>query len=166
MKTSVVITLIMVIFLLTACGNDATEEETAVTDIQIASQVQEVPDDVEKNTIHETLVDQQGAVTVAVTPLNLETTNVETVSFEVAMDTHSVDLSMDLATLATLTTENGNEVLATEWDAEMGGHHVSGILSFPVVVDGTDLLQGASELELIIRDVDAPERVFSWQLNK
>lgn len=165
MKTSVIITLLLIILLLTACGNDATEE-TAVTDIQIASQVQEVPGDVEKNTNHETLVDQQGAVTVAVTPLNLETTNVETVTFEVAMDTHSVDLSMDLATLATLTTENGNEVLATEWDAEMGGHHVSGILSFPAVIDGTDLLQGASEIELIIRDVDAAERVFSWQLNK
>lgn len=161
MRTSVVITLTLMIFLLAACRDGAT-----VTDTQIASRNQEVANDAEKNTNHETVVDEQGAVSVAVTPLNLETTDTETVTFEVAMDTHSVDLSMDLATLATLTTENGDEVIATDWDAEMGGHHVSGILSFPVIVDGTNLLQGASELELTIRDVDAPERIFSWQLNK
>ncbi len=37
--------------------------------------------------------------------------------FEVAMNTHSVDLGMDLATLATLSADNGRSVSATLWHA-------------------------------------------------
>jgi hypothetical protein len=44
-----------------------------------------------------TRLDEQGMVTVEVTPLNLGMPG-ETLVFEVSMNTHSVDLSMDLAT--------------------------------------------------------------------
>jgi hypothetical protein len=37
-------------------------------------------------------------------------------------------------------------------------------LSFPAVSEGASLLEGASHLTLKIRDVDAPERSFSWSL--
>jgi hypothetical protein len=80
------------------------------------------------------------------------------------MDTHSIDLSMDLAALATLTTDNGQSVQATVWDAPLGGHHVSGTLSFPASVEGKAILDGASRPTLIIKDVDASERVFTWDL--
>lgn len=110
------------------------------------------------------LIDEQGAVSVAVTLINLAEADPETLIFEVAMNTHSVDLSMDLAALATLTTDNGHEVSATLWDAQPGGHHVSGRLSFPTIAGETSLLPGARQLTLTIRDVDAPERVFTWQL--
>jgi hypothetical protein len=107
--------------------------------------------------------DAQGAVTIAVTPDNLGNPGDELV-FEISMNTHSVDLSMDLATLATLTTDNGNTVQASLWDAPRGGHHVSGKLSFPVSMDGNSLFDGATKLSLVIRDVDAPERIFTWDL--
>ncbi len=45
-----------------------------------------------------------------------------------------------------------------------GGHHVSGVLSFPTVADGVTLLEGASHLTLTIHNVDAPERSFTWSL--
>lgn len=111
----------------------------------------------------ESRLDEQGAVTVAVTPLNLGNPE-DTLDFEIAMNTHSVDLSMDLAQLATLTTDTGKSVEATAWDAPSGGHHVSGTLSFPAAVDGAPLLEGVSTLTLTIRDVDVPERVFVWDL--
>lgn len=112
----------------------------------------------------ETLVDEQGAVSVAVTPLNVDQGGA-TLDFEVAMNTHSVDLSMDLAGLATLATDAGQTVAAIAWDAPQGGHHVSGVLSFPAGAEGKDLLAGATQLTLSLRDVDAAERTFTWNLN-
>src|SRR5574341_638254 len=96
-------------------------------------------------------VDEQGAVVVAVTPLNL-TSPADTLDFEIALNTHSVDLSMDLTALAILSTDAGVSVPPTGWDGPMGGHHVSGVLSFPAVISGTPLLQNATRLTLTIRD--------------
>jgi hypothetical protein len=80
------------------------------------------------------------------------------------METHSVDLSMNRATLSTLTTDTGITVQATLWDAPRGGHHVSGRLIFPATLDGKSILNGATKLTLTIHDVDIPSRVFEWQL--
>jgi hypothetical protein len=110
-------------------------------------------------------VDEQGMVVVEVTPLNLDNAaDTVTLDFEVAMNTHSVDLSMDLAHLATLTTDTGVSVQATKWDATPGGHHVSGKLIFPARKDGKGVLEGATKLTLTIDNVDASSRVFEWQL--
>ena len=109
------------------------------------------------------LSDSQGAVEVVVTPLDLGS-QPEKLSFDVALNTHSVDLSMDLAALATLTTDTGLTVQASAWDAPRGGHHVSGTLSFPSSVDGKAILDGATKLTLTLKDVDAPERTFAWDL--
>jgi hypothetical protein len=111
----------------------------------------------------EAQLDEQGFVAVAVTPLNLNAPD-GTLNFNVGLNTHSVDLSMDLAPLATLEADNGLGVQAILWDAPRGGHHVSGVLSFPAVSEGVSLLEGASHLTLKIRDVDAPERSFTWSL--
>jgi hypothetical protein len=108
-------------------------------------------------------LDQQGAVVVEVTPLNLGTP-ADTLEFDIAMNTHSVDLSMDLAMLATLTTDTGVTVQATTWDAPRGGHHVSGKLIFPTTKDGKSILEGASKLILTIINVDVPSRAFEWEL--
>lgn len=108
--------------------------------------------------------DGQGAVTVDVTPLNLDNPS-DQLEFDVVLDTHSVDLSMDLAALATLTTDTGVTIPATLWDAPRGGHHVEGKLIFPATNDGKSILDGATKLTLTIVDVDAPSRVFDWQLN-
>lgn len=111
----------------------------------------------------DTVVDEQGAVSVAVTPVDLSA-GAATLDFEVAMNTHSVELDMDLAALATLTTDNGRTVTAILWDAVPGGHHVSGVLSFPATDGETAVLDGAAQLTLTIREVDAAERVYVWSL--
>ena len=107
--------------------------------------------------------DEQGAVTVNVTPLNLENPS-DRLEFNVALDTHSVDLSMDLATLAKLTTDRGITVQATLWDAPRGGHHVKGKLIFPATKDGSSLLEGANKITLTISNVDTSSRIFEWKL--
>jgi hypothetical protein len=109
-------------------------------------------------------IDEQGAVLVEVTPVNL-TDPGDTLTFEVGLNTHSVDLSMDLVPLATLATDRGITVQASQWDAPRGGHHVSGKLVFPGSADGQPILEGVKTLTLTIKDLDVPERVFSWDLN-
>lgn len=110
-----------------------------------------------------TRMDEQGAVIFEVTPLNLGTP-ADTLEFEVSMNTHSVDLSMDLAQLATLSTDAGLAIQASKWDATPGGHHVSGKLIFPSMQDAKSILEGASKLTLTIFNVDAASRIFEWEL--
>lgn len=125
------------------------------------NQPTQVPQKQSKNT---TQTDSQGAVTFEVTPLNLNNPG-DTLLFDVTMSTHSVELSMDLSTLATLTTDTGTTVQATLWDGPKGGHHVEGKLSFPASQNGKSVLDGAKQLTLTIKDVDAPERTFVWELS-
>jgi len=108
-------------------------------------------------------VDEQGAVVVEVTPLNLNTQD-NTLQFEIVLNTHSVDLSMDISSLATLSTDTGKIVQATAWDALRGGHHVKGELTFPSLIDGKSVIEGATRVALEIREVDTPSRTFEWQL--
>lgn len=108
------------------------------------------------------IVDEQGAVSVEVRPLNLNQPGTA-IQFEVALNTHSVDLSMDLAGLATLTSPNGMNLAGADWDAPLGGHHVSGTLSFDLNEADLDLLAEADQLTLVILDLDAPERIFTWE---
>ncbi len=105
--------------------------------------------------------DEQGAIIFEVTPLNLNNPT-DTLEFDIVLTTHSIDLSMDLATQATLTTDTGVTVRATLWDAPRGGHHVEGKLIFPASVDGKSILEGATKLTITILNVDAPLRVFEW----
>jgi hypothetical protein len=108
--------------------------------------------------------DSQGAVEVVVLPLNLLDTSKESINFEIQMNTHSVDLSMDLALLAVLETDQGKFLPAISWSGGTG-HHVSGILTFSTkALSGEDALADASQITLIIRDLDAPSRTFHWEL--
>jgi hypothetical protein len=102
-------------------------------------------------------------VEFAVTPLNLGDPG-ETLDFEVSMNTHSVDLAWDLASLSTLRTDTGLEVHGLSWPGS-SGQHVGGALRFPSQVDGRALLEGAAQVTLVIRDAGAPERVFTWVLS-
>jgi len=108
-------------------------------------------------------IDQQGAIIIEITPLNLDSA-ADTFEFDIVMTTHSIDLSMDLATLSTITTDTGVSVDAALWDAPLGGHHVEGKLIFPSAKDGKSILEGATKLTLTIVNVDAPLRVFEWEL--
>ena len=154
--------LLLTVLLLAACQgatsgpNRPLATDTVVTEDITASEP--IP-----ATTYATQEDDQGQVTVVIKPLNLDNP-AATLDFEVTLDTHSVDLSLDLAALASLTTDDGRQVVATGWDAPQGGHHVSGVLSFPVLVDGAALLNETTNLTLTLRDVDVPERVFVWSL--
>lgn len=113
----------------------------------------------------QTREDSQGAVTVKVTPLNLNNASA-TLDFAVVLDTHTVDLSMDLTQLAALRADTGVMVNASVWPVG-SGHHYEATLSFPAkTAEGISVLAGATTLTLIIKDVDAPERTFEWTLNK
>jgi hypothetical protein len=110
-----------------------------------------------------TRVDQQGAIVIEITPLNLDAPT-DILEFDVVLTTHSIDLSMDLAKLSTLTTDTGVSVDASRWDAPLGGHHVEGQLIFPATEDGMPILEGATKLTITILNVDAPTRIFKWEL--
>lgn len=109
-------------------------------------------------------MDDQGAIIFEVTPLNLDSATTESVEFNIVLTTHSIDLSMDLAATATLLTDTGVSVNSTLWDAPRGGHHVEGKLIFPAAQDGKSILDGATKLTLTITNVDAPTRIFEWEL--
>lgn len=151
LRTSLLVLPVLTL-LLAACAS-ATAETTSPTSKQTEADA----------ATELTRADEQGAVTVTVTPLNL-TGPADNLNFEIVLDTHSVELDMDLTTLATLSTDTGVSVTPTSWDGSTGGHHVSGVLSFPTALAGTPVLQNAARLTLTIRDVDAPARTFVWEL--
>ncbi len=106
-------------------------------------------------------VSDAGRVVIEVTPLDLGGGE-DTLHFQVAMNTHSVELDYDLTQLALLRTDRGVEVRPTLWDGGRGGHHVYGVLFFPAVD-----LSKARWVEIIIHDVaGVPERRFRWELQK
>ncbi len=88
--------------------------------------------------------------------------------FAVEMDTHAVNLDgYDLRQLAVLHLEQGQEIKPTSWNAPTGGHHRSGMLSFPATLpDGTPIIGlDTRTLKLIIHDIGViPERTFLWTL--
>lgn len=80
-------------------------------------------------------------------------------SFEIALDTHSVELSDDLVRTVTLRA-GGKSLLPKTWEGDPpGGHHRRGILRF-------DPIRPAPEaLELRIqRPGEKAPRVFGWRL--
>jgi len=160
--------LLALILTLTACAPQANPDSAQPTAQPVSPEIATPTDDpallptlfpntAGKNDM--TRMDEQGAVIFEVTPLNLGTP-ADTLEFDVSMNTHSVDLSMDLAQLATLSTDAGLTVQASKWDATPGGHHVSGKLLFPSMQNTKSILEGASKLTLMIVNVDAESRVF------
>lgn len=81
--------------------------------------------------------------------------------FQVALDTHSVDLdSLDLAN-AVLRNDRGETLVAQPWPAPAGGHHRAGALSFDG--DSPSFFASARWIELVLVGIgDLPERVLRW----
>ncbi len=108
-------------------------------------------------------VNDEGPVEVTVVYLNpLKKENGSEISFEVRMNTHSVNLdSYKMDKVCSLRIDGGSEQKALGWfEPGGGGHHVSGVLKFagPIPTD-------TKTLQLIIREVGGvPERVFEWKL--
>jgi hypothetical protein len=98
-------------------------------------------------------------VTVSVRPLDLSAA-AKRWTFEVVLDTHSADLSDDLAKTAVLVGDRGAEHRPTSWQGDPpGGHHRKGTLDFAPVAPRP----GVVELRIQRSGEPAP-RVFRWQL--
>ncbi len=80
--------------------------------------------------------------------------------FKLEFNTHSVELDFDISRIASLTDENGNTYTPSTWDGSpSGGHHRSGILTFPTPLSQT------KSVTLALRDIaGVSKREFTWQL--
>lgn len=112
-----------------------------------------------------TMIDEQGAIIVEITPINSSEAH-NSLNFNVKLTTHSIDLSMDLTKLATVSTDTGGPLQAILWNGSRGGHHVEGILTFQFFSGSQNLLAGATKVTITIRDLGAPERIFTWDLQQ
>ena len=157
MKRLIIPALMILTFVITACSAISSPLPTQPQPDSVSTE----PDSPEFDSA--TRMDDQGAIIFEVTPLDLNQT-AESLEFSIVLTTHSIDLSMDLAATATLSTDTGVNVNSTLWDAPRGGHHVEGKLIFPATQDGKSILDGATKLSLTITNVDAPTRIFEWEL--
>lgn len=99
-----------------------------------------------------------GSVTVIVKPKSLVAN--QPLEFEIAMDTHSVDLSYDMLKTVVLRDNSGKEFFPIDWDgAGPGGHHRSGTIKFAP-------LKISNSITLLVKNVaGVPERVFKWDIS-
>jgi hypothetical protein len=106
------------------------------------------------------IASRSNGVTVDVKPMQFAAG--KPAKFEVSMNTHSVDLGVDLIAVSTLTDDQGKEYRPVNWDGTgPGGHHRSGVLEFPAL-EGTP-----KSVTLVIRDIArVPERIFQWDLEE
>jgi len=110
----------------------------------------------EKTTL-QTLTNDEGGVTVEVTPINLEPG--KPAQFEINFTTHQGDLNFDLLKQAVLTDGKNKQYSPATWDGGNGGHHLTGTLIFSALPAET------KNIKLIIKDVyGVPERIFEWSL--
>ena len=105
----------------------------------------------------ETKTDEQASVTVVVTPIDLSSQSTKW-KFNVAMDTHSIELNEDMMESAVLMDEQGREYKPVNWDGPTGGHHLEGVLTFKRV------MPSPQSIELKITGVGDVTRSFTWQL--
>lgn len=92
----------------------------------------------------------------------VEQDDTETLTLQVAMNTHTVELNYDLTRLAALRNDQGEGLRPKSWKAPAGGHHVSGLLTFEI---SEGFFADSSSLELMIHNVGGvPERLFRWKL--
>jgi hypothetical protein len=102
-----------------------------------------------------------GGVTIDVKPLDVAAGAAKW-SFQVSLNTHSQDLSDDLARTAFIVNRAGKKnELPIGWEGDVpGGHHRKGVLSFKALTP----LPAAIELRIQRAGEKAP-RVFRWDLD-
>lgn len=104
----------------------------------------------------EAWTNNEGAVEITVAPKNLS--DKEWV-FEITLNTHSEELTTDLAKTTVLFDDKGNEYAPIVWEGDPpGGHHRQGILRFAPI-----LSQPKSIALKIFQIGGIGERNFTWQ---
>ena len=104
--------------------------------------------------------DQAGGVTIKVTPRNLGR-DAAVWEFAVVLDSHTQDLSQDVARSAVIIDAQGARHLPLGWEgAAPGGHHREGVLRFK------PLAPEAQVVRLEISGIGGTSvRTFRWQLS-
>ena len=100
--------------------------------------------------------DNQGEVTVKVTPLELS--GGRDMVFSVSLNTHSVSLSSSFKDNSFVVDNNNNIYKPKSWDGEEAGHHLNGKLIF------APLLKSAKEITFTIKGIGEKDRIFKWVL--
>ncbi|MDP1721929.1 MAG: hypothetical protein Q8L37_01850 [Candidatus Gottesmanbacteria bacterium] len=100
-----------------------------------------------------------GNVTVAVTPITLRP--LFPASFDVAFETHSVELDFVIESVVRLTDEKGTRYTPHWQGSPPGGHHRKGTLVFTPDIPKLTILT----LEFI-KIAGIPSRTFKWEVNK
>ncbi|MBI1886867.1 MAG: hypothetical protein HYS19_00610 [Nitrosomonadales bacterium] len=107
---------------------------------------------------HAPQISNERGVKVTVTLQNI-LSEAKTLGFEVILETHTQDLSDDLAKSAVLIAD-GKQYLPLGWEgAPPGGHHRKGLLRFKAIVPQPR----AMELQIRLAG-DASPRSFKWLL--
>lgn len=102
---------------------------------------------------------ETGGVMGSTKPLNLADPNASTISFEVALNTHTFPLNFDMAKIARLSDGKKLSEPATAWSGGKGGHHLSGTLSFPAAS-----LKSAEEIILTLSGAGGgKDLTFVWK---
>ncbi len=106
-----------------------------------------------------TQISGEGPVTVAVTPKQL-VAGVDTWEFEIALDTHSVELNYELTEIVTLAGSDGQSYNPGVWQGDgPSGHHRGGVLLFKAPATPPEAV------DLIIHGVGGvAERRFRWSV--
>jgi len=162
-KLWIILSLVALGFILAACGGStgsAPSSGASESNPADAAASAPAPDQAARPAANTLQFNDEAAVRVEVTPLNLDDPSAATIDFQIAMDTHSVDLNYDLTKIATLSSDAGEEAQPVKWDGPSGGgHHVSGVLSFPL------LRARGPSVTLVLRGIaDVPERTFVWDV--
>lgn len=107
-----------------------------------------------------------GGVDISVMPQNI-TADADMWSFQVVLNTHSVELSEDIAAVSALLDDRGTAYEPFSWEEGSlpagrqapGGHHRSGILKFKPISPMPD------SITLVLNTIGGvAERKFSWRL--
>ncbi len=99
-----------------------------------------------------------GNVAVKVTPLKWQPN--APLEFDIAMDTHSVELDDDMLKAVVLRDNSGMEFTPSAWEGPgAGGHHREGKIIFAPLTTNT------KALTLVVKNVaGVPERLYKWEL--
>lgn len=101
-------------------------------------------------TSFQTSTSNENNVEFQVTPLSPS-------EFQIAINTHSVELDFDLTQISTVYDDAGNTYKPLKWEgSEPSGHHRNGILKF------SSIDKNAKSIKLVI--IDSTKREFSWNL--
>lgn len=144
----VISAIVMGTFLYSGSKRDVSNVEGVQTEVQTTANTEEESQASQTKTM--------GAVDVELTPIKLEPG--QSMVFELALNTHSVDLSYNYAEIISAEDNNGNRYDAIKWSGGEGGHHLRG------EVELEPLLKDVNKIKIYIGEIDNAKAEFEWEI--